>query len=118
MDWGDILPIDMPCGTTTRPLMESGERSAGGLISTVDDLSRFIQSYMNGELFDISYFEEIYDFVSLGADVRITDLALCGMMTITNCTAIPEVSEVNFSTVLTSIYISSAVPTTAVMPKI
>lgn len=66
MDWGDILPIDMPCGTTTRPLMESGERSAGGLISTVDDLSRFIQSYMDGKLFDISYFEEIYDFTSLG----------------------------------------------------
>lgn len=66
MEWGDILPIDMPCGTTTRPLMESGERSAGGLISTVDDLSRFIQSYMDGELFDVSYFEEIYDFTSLG----------------------------------------------------
>ena len=66
MEWGDILPIDMPCGTAERPLMESGERAAGGLISTVNDLSYFIQAYMNGVLFDLSYFDEIYDFNKLG----------------------------------------------------
>ena len=118
MDWGDILPIDMPCGTTTRPLMESGERSAGGLISTVDDLSRFIQSYMNGELFDISYFEEIYDFVSLGAGRPDYGLGLMRYDDNYELYGHTGSFEVNFSTVLTSIYISSAVPTTAVMPKI
>lgn len=65
MSWDDIQLIDLPCGLYGRPLMEAGEGACGGIISTVNDVSTFIQGYMNGELFDVSYFTEIYRFTEL-----------------------------------------------------
>lgn len=67
MSWDGIQPIDLPCGTKGLPLMEAGEGACGGIISTMDDITAFIQGYMNGELFDVSYFKEIYQFTELNS---------------------------------------------------
>ena len=65
MDWDNISLIDFPCGLEGRPLLSACEKTAGGIISTTEEVMKFIKAFYGGNIFPEKYLQEMYDFNDL-----------------------------------------------------